>query len=42
MIDANKWDEVHWRASGMLRMVEHTIHRETQKAGFGRSKKAKV
>lgn len=40
--DANNLYRVQWRASEMVRKLEHMTYRERQKTGFGREKGAKV
>lgn len=40
--DANNLYRVQWRASEMVKKLEHMTYRERQKTGFGREKGAKV
>ena len=40
--DRYQQDRVQWRDTGMVRKLEDMMHRERQKAGFGREKRAKV
>lgn len=40
--DANKLCRVQWRASEMVRKLEHLTYRERQKTGLDREKGVKV